>query len=936
MSQILPTAPAQVHKLWLVALVGMTAVYAYFYFTRHEHFLDWQIESSTDRTEFAFTEFGLGPFRVEVPAFRYTISEEFSGSAVNDTSHLTTPLLITIWVGICYLLAAFTYFRRTTFIVLYALFLFFLISLQLDSYPIFGMAPPSRVGTGIVAFLYLGLGYSFHAFLLRVPFWARGAAFAALTVILGWYLNSAIPHFPNYLIASGTYGMAIMAILFVILVAEEIIFGILFVTTQSKGKNSEKHFIIACVVYLLFVTLYYLKKAGIYPNILPIVNPYWLLVISVLVSIWSLRFKQEFFNTNTGTNLDLRHLLVGMGLIGLAFLAIGFASGNDPLYESFHYLIIYIHLGFGGAFLLYIILNFIDALIDGHSVYRIAYKERNFPYVTCRLVGLIAVAAFFFQANKEPMELTQAARYNALGEHAIKTNEGELAEQYFIAGAVSGHNNHLSNYQLAMAARFRGNETEQALRYRNATNRYPTPQAFVNAALAAQNTSQSQVFLERGIIDFPSAGELQNNLAVHYTTTSRWQEALDLLNESGGTGDWNKAPETNRWKVFTHLGQDVDIDPTEFLSSNNAVRTNMISNLLSREANSFPPIDTTLFQGALNLHGLTLLNNAAYTGAALPFAVFRRAVQYTYNVQLQNDLKIAGALNLYRHGDVNTAVQTMEGLLVGANPFQEAEIANVLGLLMLEQGVYDRASEYLRTASENAHTEASFHLAISLMEQGKFDDANRVWQDLLVQQPSYLEAYSQVQSIFTSNPAPILTYYYQWKSYPPSKLAELLTEIQASPEFVNSIWRKISLDARRGWDAALLESYLQVFEGQLDASTLERANFDLAVLSGDSPGSIPQYANAFDETMTIAQARILLNAGEEIAGFNMLAAASASYPTSVNYLKHYTLLAVQIGLRDYAEDGLAQLRQLMESGEFRSFQREYQRTLNSLPQDFQP
>ncbi|MEM9327026.1 MAG: hypothetical protein AAGA85_15265 [Bacteroidota bacterium] len=921
---MLPVAPARTSKLWLTILTAMVAVYAYFYFTRYDHFLDWRIESSTDRSEFSINEFSLGAFRFELPGYKYTISEEFLGSAVNDTSHLTTPLLLLVGVGLSYLLAVFTFFRRTTFIVLFGLVALFFMSLQLDSYAIFGMEPPSRVGSGIIIFLYLGLGYIFHAVRNKTPLLIRFLSFAILSALLVWYLSSLIPQLPSYIIATGTYGFTVIAILFIILVAEEIIYAILFVITQSRGGNSEKHFVAASLVYLLFLTLYYLKKAGIYPNLPAVMDPFLLLVVSCLVAIWSLRHKQEFFSANVGVDIDLRHLLVGSGLVAFSYLSMGFAVGNDPSYETFHYLITYIHLGFGAAFFLYIVLNFIDALIAGHNVYKIAYKERNFPYLTCRLVGLIAVAAFFFQANREPFELAQAAKYNALGEHAIKNNEGPLAEQYFVQGAISGYNNHLSNYQLAVAAQYRDRQSEAALRYRNATKRYPTPQAFANTAKSEANAGSAQVLLEQGVNTFPRSGQLGNNLAVSYANNGRLQEAVQLLEQSKATGEWNDATEVNRWKVEAQMGQQASQVAGAFRDGNNARKTNILSHLIETKATETPALDTAAFGGPLNLHDLTLINNAAYTGAPITSTVIQHAIQFTYNPQLQTDLRIAAALNRYLAGDINSAVQALDGLLLNANPFDKGNMAYILGLITLEQGAYSTASQYLSTAYNNQNHDAGFALAVTLMEIGDMRQARKQWQDLIVLNPQFQAAYDQVASVFSNEPLPVLRAYYEWSEQAPEQLLAGLVTAQASPAFVQSIWTRIKRDAIANWDATTYRRYWSAFRPHLDSMSSRRARFDLEVLQGRVPTAIPIMANAFDEVLTTAQILSMIEQGQEIEGFNHLAAASELFPSSTNYLMRYALMAYQLGLRDYAEDSREQLRMLLDQEAFARFDEEWQ------------
>ena len=587
----------QVRNGFTYLYILLLAAYCIFYLTRHQHFLDWSLLSSADSEQFAAASFQKGLFNFDLDGTRYTLEENFEGSDVLQSPWSDWTFLFS-WLGIVYLLVCVTYLKRFGFIFSNVLLIVFLVSLDIGSLGLFNFEANSKIPLALFIFVLVLPGYIFQAFLKETAFAIRLLVFCLFVAALGMLLLNQAPHAFDYLKATSISGFSILTFLFVAFVAEEILFTILYVITQSRGSGNQKHFVAIGLIYLGFVTLYFLKKAGIYTNTLDFLNPYFLLPISAAISLWSFKFKQEFFEQNVGVPLDVRHFVIGLGLVAFSFLSTSFVEGNDPAYESFHYLITYAHLGFGVMFFLYVIVNFIDALIGGHSVYRIVYKERNFPYATSKLVGFIAVAAFFFMASKEPVRLIQGARYNYLGDYEKQLDHSALANSYYEQGSIFAYNNHYSNYQLGLNAVRKGKVAEAVYRFEKAAQRYPTPQAYVNASVYVRksNLPKAVSLLRTAEHEFGARGEINNNLANLLVTNGQIAEAKQLLESAPETGNWNMAPEVNKWRLVSDSGdyEDTGKNISEtYKKANTAVKANMISYLLARLPEKSVPFDST-------------------------------------------------------------------------------------------------------------------------------------------------------------------------------------------------------------------------------------------------------------------------------------------------------------------------------------------------------
>lgn len=925
----------KLRKGFTILFVAMLVAYCFFYLTRHEHFLSWNILSSVATDTFIAETFQKGLFNFELKGVRYTLEENFEGGEVVK-SPLGNWTHVISWLGIAYLLSCLTYLKRFGFFIASALVILFLVSLDLGALELFGLAANSKIPLALMIFLGVGPGYLFHAFFKSTGFAVRLITFIVVVASVALLLQTQSDFSVIYFKANSTFGFSVITFLFVAFVAEEIIFLILFAVTQAKGKGNQRHFMLVSLIYLGFVLLYFLKKAGIYANTLAFLNPYFLLPVSAAVALWTLRYKQEFFEDSLSVSMDVRHFLIGLGLTGFGFLSTSFVDGNDSAYESFHYLITYAHLGLGGLFFLYIIMNFLDALIGGHAVYRIVYRERNFPYATSKLVGFIAIAAFFFMADKTPLRLVQGARYNYLGDYERLLKNDVVADRYYEKAGIFAYNNHYSNYQLGLIALREGNTDQAAYRFDRATQRYPTPQAYVNAAVYIKDNSLAKAisYLRTSELDFGEHGEINNNLANLLMTNGNVEEASELLASAPETGEWNMATEVNQWRLFATTGSKQSVDDQQYLQANQPVKANILSYILSQGLAHAIPFDTTDLQTGMNLHQLVLLNNAAYLGEQIDNKYFQAAISGTYNGEVQEDLKFAALFNRYLSGDINGAYLEARQLEFSISALRMAELKNLIGLLLLEQGVLDQALIYFQEAEELGSASGAFNAVVTMTEQEAWSVAKQKWSELIAEDQTLQPYYDQMQAVLEGSEEVSYNYlYYRWSDFEVEELVQHLQDLQIKPAFVESMWLKIERVLFSVQDSDSFQRYRDAFAPLLTAESKSRSAMAGAFLLDQEPTASTDPMNAFDEVRTINYVNHLAQT-DTLAAYQAVIDASNIYEASLLYQVRYVELALDLGILSYAEEGLKELEGRLSDQRLRALSIRFEKRREELSEGF--
>src|SRR5690606_13486824 len=109
------------------------------------------------------------------------------------------------------------------------------------------------------------------------------------------------------------------------------------------------------------------------------------------------------------------------------------------------------------------------------------------------------------------------------------TGDERLTKEYYELGSIYGYSNHRSNYSLGTIYRKEGDASNAAYYFDRATQKRPTPYAYVNLSAVYNETGnffQSLFALQDGIRKFEGNGPIANNLAMRYNKTNVYDSIL--------------------------------------------------------------------------------------------------------------------------------------------------------------------------------------------------------------------------------------------------------------------------------------------------------------------------------------------------------------------------------------------------------------------------
>ncbi|MEL7148739.1 MAG: hypothetical protein AAFO69_20360, partial [Bacteroidota bacterium] len=417
-----------------------------------------------------------------------------------------------------------------------------------------------------------------------------------------------------------------------------------------------------------------------------------------------------------------------------------FANANTPVIYAFEKLISYIHLGFGFMFYAYIVLNFLGALYQSVPVYKIVYKEINFPYVTSLLGGLAIFGGFFFYTDKITYYQVLSGHYNLHGDVQQALGDYALAESYYKGGGFYGGNNHKSYYHLAALSRYDQRDTETEFYLDKASRYRPSEHVFVMKAdyYKERNDFFKAVFtLQEGLKKFPESEFLRNNLAMQYAQTNILDSALYYFDARYYAKKWTSVSNTNNWYIFAKSNLEFPADTVNKLVSE--AELPFINNLLAygnMQRHQLDlrnvPIST---DSVLNAYTFPLLNNLTMNFGNVPVDTlenaFKKASANYRNGDLADVITYNKALLKYRQYDYNGFFRAMDAAQAGADDEKKGEYFNTIGLVSLKLNAPRLAVNYFGSALQYQYEEAKVNYGVALNEARMLDDAAQYWRSLL-------------------------------------------------------------------------------------------------------------------------------------------------------------------------------------------------------------
>lgn len=709
-----------------------------------------------------------GLFDFAVPGKAYAVSEQFVASVMQVHPWMATALLAALSIGFSLVLSAATRLNRVPFLAAMTIFILVLAVCRFETLEIPGL--DGQYVFGILAFLFGSLAYYFHAFRIDFGFSARFAAFGLLTVALWALLGFLSPvGLPALTVVS--YGMPALMLLsvgFIVFIAFEIIAGLVWLTSanlapgvDSPGISSNRpeggtrrtfgmrNFAFLSGLYLINLLLIWLQNTRTIELNWLTISPFLLFIASLLLGIWGFRRQVEQQDEPMPFEESGAFLYAGLALITMTTIAYAFATANDPVVEMFEDAIVYSHLALGAAFVLYVVFNFRELYQRGLAVHRVLYKPKKADLTYFRLAGLLVFGALLGGVNLFPVRQAVTGYYNGLGDLYVASGEFTSAQAFYQLGLEQEFQNHKSNYSLASLA-LRNNEPGKAAYFfSQALLKKPSPQAFAALSSTYQQTDlffESIKSLQRGLRQFPKNGELQNNLGYLYSRTSIADSAYFYFKSAARNTNRDEVPEANLLGLYARNPRVLTTDSTlaketdrfnyaSYQANALAIRlvTNRDTNTLNQPdwiADERPVADSLL--ATAGWPGLSVGRFASLYNFALaspkPDSVLtktlRQRAQQVANQDFSDDLLMARAVAEYQnHQPANTF--SLLSQLAEGSPRTAEQYRSALGLLLMDQGLYRKASEVLEL---NTDTLSAFYRAVALTKTGDLVMAQSLWE----------------------------------------------------------------------------------------------------------------------------------------------------------------------------------------------------------------
>ncbi|RZK62837.1 MAG: hypothetical protein EOO59_01500, partial [Hymenobacter sp.] len=698
----------------------------------------------------------VGATYLPVPANGYvtTLTHDFAGP-------YTQPLAAALWlgtlaVGLAGWLAVVSMLRRPAFIAGTAPVIFLLMSLNIDGLKVISGREQGFLLLSIV--LLGGAAFGLHAFGERVGIRGRLLVFGGLVAALvGLIFSRAdLPAAATllHLAAFATPAGAGLVAALVLWVGFENVRALLWFNTQAErpeGRFGVAPLVLASLLYLGALGFYYWNNGDVLLLFGLHLDPLVLLLPAVLVGGLGLPQRLPSYGdwVPFAAARPLYWLLVAVAAAALAY---ALATANTPLLAAAREFSNLALLGLGGAFLLYVLVNFGTLVQRRLRVYRVVFEPRCLPLYTVYVLGLSVIVLVQLRNNWSLYALVQAGQYNQLGDltrlqsetHPDDLTLALLAERYYAESSdVLDRFNRAGQLGRAALYRVRGQRQNELNALRRATRRQPD--AKLSLRLAALYSDPADFFeglevLRQSRRDFPHSAALTSDLAQFFTRSALTDSVAFYLDQTEKLAPGSYVSQTNQIAFLTRQGLLAEAQKlnTQFKPNANepALRSNQLLLALlaaptGRAATTAPPtgaavLDATAF--AEVYHGVL---QAAHQPAQFRpwFMKLQQLSGQPENAPYYEQLLFLQALLLHGAGQEVAARQTLAPLTAGTSS-TAAYYQYLLGVWQLQQGQYATAAAQLGLAAAHGMAPAYPARVWALAFSGQRDSARAVAQRL--------------------------------------------------------------------------------------------------------------------------------------------------------------------------------------------------------------
>lgn len=720
-----------------VFLFSLIALW-FFYFQGPYGIIDWEKIQEQKVIETTVHTFQLGPFQLSVPAESYVIREYLKGSDIHHNFAASYIFLGVLAFSIIVMLTIITTLERFWYLVGMSLFIIFLVALRLEVLMLFGVQ--GLTVPIIVMALYGLLSYYFKSIRPSVSFIIRLASFMALTIVLvvAITLFASVPFPMLHLLITGYTPALILSILFIIMVAHEILSSFVFITGQG-GMSGVKHFSLISFIYIVYIILTALHEMEVIHWDLLYVNVYLLISVSALLGIWGFKLRETLYGNIISFQPFGAYFFVALGSVCLITIAQLLGNANDATLKVIRDIVIFSHAGFGIIFLTYFISNFMAIMAENKPVYNLLYRPTRMPYFTFRFAGLIATLAFVFYSNwREYVYHSMAGFYNYVGDLYMLQGNEAFAISFYDQSRSQAFRNHRANYALATMKTSRLRLEDARHYYELANGKRPTEFSLVNEGdlFFWDNRYFDAIrFFRQSDEKMPTSPALLNNLGFAYGKIHAVDSSVFYLTQAREHTLTKTSAETNFFAVAAT--EYIPVKTDSIVNLFDAGSPAVMSNALAVATLFSQPLELQrepLTDDPLDLYSATLLNNYIIRNAkALDTTFIHKAYKIatdSINLDYSEALKASLAYAYYHQGQVYKALEIL-GELTYLTQHYKGKYNYVMGLWVLEQGSPGLAASYFNYAESSNYKHARFYHAIATTESGQVQEAVVAWDSIL-------------------------------------------------------------------------------------------------------------------------------------------------------------------------------------------------------------
>jgi hypothetical protein len=755
-------------NLWFVfsALFIFSLLFMWYcYFQGAAGVIHWEKIQEQKIIEISVHDFRLGPFELTIPAESYVIFEYLQGSELEHNLIASYVFLSILMVCAMMLLTVITTLERFWFFAGMSLFILFIVSIRLDVVLLFGQRGIAIPGAAL--FIFTGLSYYFKSIRPQTGFVARFLSFLSLSGIIAVVIHffSEIPFPLMQLVVTSYIPVLILSVLFMIMVAHEILASFVYVTSQGQTKNL-RHFSIISLIYMINLMITCLHEIGYIQWNFVYINLYLLISVSAILGLWGFQLRENLYQNIFSFSPFGAFFFIALGTICLITIAQLLGNANDAALKVMRDIIIFTHTAFGIVFLLYIVSNFVVMMADNYPVHKVLYNPNRMPYFTFRLAGVIVTLAFVFVSDwHDYVYHSTAGFYNYVGDYYFRQGNETYGKAFYDRSRSNAFQNHRANYALGMmkASRFDFDDADQ--NFELANGKRPSDFSLVNQGnlhLWVKKYFPAISYYRRAETIHTSPA-LSNNLGFAYAKVHNLDSAIYYISEARKHALTKSAAETNCFAIMAAEYLPVEIDSILKTFETNA--PGVVSNALAAAtlfqqnfSQPLNPLDDT----TLDLHSATLLNNYIVRNARSLDTVFTakawKIASDSVNLEFSEALKASLAYAFYHQGNIFKAQQVLAELVFLTQSYR-GKYNYILGLWALEQGSPETAHSYFSFAVLQDYKQARLYDAIALTESGNKAEAMIAWDSVYFGDVATEQAMAvAIKKVLVTPPAEALTF----------------------------------------------------------------------------------------------------------------------------------------------------------------------------------